>query len=55
MRSLIEYCKNPFRKRNKRHKDDTNIALYIMYNNIKYPICYSCWNKIGNSDKEWSQ
>lgn len=48
--STIEVCKNPFRKR---RCDRTDIAMYIIHNNKKKPICSKCWKKIAKSDHEW--
>ena len=47
---MKEVCQNPWKRKKCKN---TDIAIYIYYNNRRLPICRSCWKQIARSDKEW--
>lgn len=45
-----EVCQNPWLKHPCKN---TDIVVYIVYENQRLPICRKCWEKIAESDLEW--
>ena len=48
---MKETCRNPWNEACR----NTDILLYIKKGKTLYPICRACWNKIADSDVEWSE
>jgi len=47
-----EKCGNPWARRPCGRRD---IAVYIIVNGEKIPICHECWRRIANSNREWGE
>lgn len=44
-----EKCLNPWNG----ECGKTDIAIYVMYNGERLPICRRCWEDISTKDVEW--
>jgi len=44
-------CENPFWKCKKKYYD---VEVYILYKGRQLAVCEKCWNKIAESDIQWS-
>jgi hypothetical protein len=44
-----ERCMNPWREKCL----NSDIALYIMYSDQRFPICQKCWKGISEMNFEW--
>jgi len=47
--TAVERCMNPWNER----CSSTDIALYIMFNGKRLPICWKCWKEISSKNIEW--
>jgi len=47
--STEERCMNPWNGK----CSSTDIALYIMFNGRRLPICWECWKDISSKNIEW--
>ncbi len=47
--SKLENCQNPWNP----NCENSDIELYILYDDERLPVCKSCWEKIVKTDVEW--
>jgi ribosome-binding protein aMBF1 (putative translation factor) len=45
-----KHCMNPWKK----DCQNTDVAVFIQYEGQSLPICSSCWDNLGESNRQWS-
>jgi len=43
-------CQNPWKEKKCK---GTDIAVYVLYEERLHPLCWKCWRRIADSNKEW--